>query len=579
MKGLCADCGIDLLNSSDNPTTSTETATVCMVNSIPELKVSQNRAEILGRKDEKRLLKNRQLVLLVDLDQTLIHTTNDDVPRNLKDVQHFELPSRQAGGKMQWFHSKFRPGTEHFLENMSAKYEMHIATFGVRRYAHTIANLLDPESKYFSHRILSRDECLSQNAKTANLSALFPCGDSLVVIIDDREDVWSFNKNVVKVPAYRFFLGTADINAPVHVPREGEVEQGYLDPSKQSTRSERITKVKKVINKDGKTTEVEEDMIEWEDKDDYLSHLEDILHRIHKRYYDQYNLKNDPIPLTKNIVQSIRAETLRGTRICFSGVFSRCVKPGLSYAYQSAVSLGSVVHNDIILHGDEPTTHLVASKLGTKKVSDAMKSGKIKTVNPNWLYQCADRWQHCDEELFPLNEQTSSDANRENLEATRLAKKKAETIKQQIEEEKKKEAERKRKESESKTDPIFNLCKLSKQELSNMDKEVDDLIDGASSSESDDEEAPTPEEIELKRKVLSSPSVTDSSSDESLSGEYPKGWKRKIKLRRPKCKKPRYDNIDESSSDSMLSDNTDKEDEESEEELGAKMARALLENS
>ena len=38
----------------------------------------------LGHKDEQRLLNERKLVLLVDLDQTLIHTTNDNVPANLK---------------------------------------------------------------------------------------------------------------------------------------------------------------------------------------------------------------------------------------------------------------------------------------------------------------------------------------------------------------------------------------------------------------------------------------------------------------------------------------------------------------
>lgn len=41
-------------------------------------------AKELGKADEDRLLKTRKLVLLVDLDQTLIHTTNDNIPPNLK---------------------------------------------------------------------------------------------------------------------------------------------------------------------------------------------------------------------------------------------------------------------------------------------------------------------------------------------------------------------------------------------------------------------------------------------------------------------------------------------------------------
>jgi len=42
-------------------------------------------------------------------------------------------------------------------------------TLGVRLYAHTIARLMDPEGKYFSHRILSRDELVDANTKKANL--------------------------------------------------------------------------------------------------------------------------------------------------------------------------------------------------------------------------------------------------------------------------------------------------------------------------------------------------------------------------------------------------------------------------
>jgi len=55
----------------------------CFLNGIV-YNMSVQRAEVLGREDEFRLLKNRQLALLVDLDQTLLHTTNDNIPPNLK---------------------------------------------------------------------------------------------------------------------------------------------------------------------------------------------------------------------------------------------------------------------------------------------------------------------------------------------------------------------------------------------------------------------------------------------------------------------------------------------------------------
>ncbi|NXS96761.1 CTDP1 phosphatase, partial [Jacana jacana] len=73
---------------------------------------------------------------------------------------------------------------------------------------------LDPEKKLFSHRILSRDECIDPFSKTGNLRDLFPCGDSMVCIIDDREDVWKFAPNLITVKKYVYFQGIGDINAP-----------------------------------------------------------------------------------------------------------------------------------------------------------------------------------------------------------------------------------------------------------------------------------------------------------------------------------------------------------------------------
>jgi len=81
-----------------------------------------------------------------------------------QDAYHFQLWPRPA-----WYHTKFRPHTESFLERISRLYELHICTFGTRTYAHTIARYLDPDGNYFSQRILSRDECFHPTLKTSNL--------------------------------------------------------------------------------------------------------------------------------------------------------------------------------------------------------------------------------------------------------------------------------------------------------------------------------------------------------------------------------------------------------------------------
>ncbi|XP_031590259.1 RNA polymerase II subunit A C-terminal domain phosphatase isoform X1 [Oreochromis aureus] len=213
MKGLCAECGQDLTqlqSTNGNQQTPISTATVSMVHSVPELMVSSEQAEQLGREDQQRLHRNKKLVLMVDLDQTLIHTTEQHCQRmSNKGIFHFQL-----GRGEPMLHTRLRPHCKEFLEKIAKLYELHVFTFGSRLYAHTIAGFLDPEKKLFSHRILSRDECIDPFSKTGNLRNLFPCGDSMVCIIDDREDVWKFAPNLITVKKYIYFQGTGDINAP-----------------------------------------------------------------------------------------------------------------------------------------------------------------------------------------------------------------------------------------------------------------------------------------------------------------------------------------------------------------------------
>ena len=54
------------------------------VHNIPELIVSDEQAAKLGQDDVERMLKTRRLALLVDLDQTLIHTTTENVSNQVK---------------------------------------------------------------------------------------------------------------------------------------------------------------------------------------------------------------------------------------------------------------------------------------------------------------------------------------------------------------------------------------------------------------------------------------------------------------------------------------------------------------
>lgn len=138
--------------------------------------------------------------------------------------------------------------------------------------------------------------------------------------------------------------------------------------------------------------------IEIEDPDDYLLYLEVILRNIHKRFYAIYD-ETTEIPDLKIIVPKIRCEVLRGQNLVFSGLVPTQMKMEQSRAYFIAKSLGADVQPNI---GKE-ITHLVAVNAGTYKVNAAKKEANIKVVNANWLWTCAERWEHVEEKLFPLD--------------------------------------------------------------------------------------------------------------------------------------------------------------------------------
>ncbi|KAL6721087.1 CTD phosphatase Fcp1 [Lecanora helva] len=222
--GMCASCGKDMTELTYNTDQlDSHRATINMVHDNVSLTVSADEATKVDDETKRRLLKLQKLSLVVDLDQTIIHATVDPTvgdwqkdesnPNHdaVKDVKAFLLDDDIPGKPGCWYYIKLRPGLEEFLESVSKIYELHIYTMGTRAYAKNIAKIIDPQEKVFGDRILSRTESGSMTAK--NLQRLFPIDTKMVVIIDDRGDVWKWSPNLVKVTPYDFFVGIGDINS------------------------------------------------------------------------------------------------------------------------------------------------------------------------------------------------------------------------------------------------------------------------------------------------------------------------------------------------------------------------------
>ncbi|XP_050522450.1 RNA polymerase II subunit A C-terminal domain phosphatase [Daktulosphaira vitifoliae] len=535
---LCADCGADLRTDD----AAKPTASVSMIHSVPDLKVSEQTALLLGKADEKRLLSDRKLVLLVDLDQTLIHTTNDNIPNNIKDIHHFQL----YGPNSPWYHTRLRPGTYKFLSSISQLYELHICTFGARNYAHTITHILDPEGKLFSHRVLSRDECFNPNSKTGNLKGLFPCGDNMVCIIDDREDVWEYAQNLIHVKPYHFFQHTGDINAPPNIQKfcdhnskienridfthlvqgitvkkvvkeknDGPIEEGEVLSDDES----KVLTIESETESDlSKKNDVNE-QVEVEEEDDYLLYLEDILKNLHKEYFKEYDERykrqgsDIEVPDMKHIIPSYRSKILEGMKLVFSGLVPTPVPLSESRAYKVARSLGANVTDNL----EPDTTHLVAVRQGTMKANSARKRPEIKIVTPEWLWLCAERWEHVDERLFPLRSEgygglTSRDPPAHCSSPEHSPNYVRSTINDQSSIE----------EQDKFADTLNPLLSFSDEDIKRMAGEVEEMTDDDESG--DNEENSNDDNDNEEQEIKDSGGV--SSSEESLEG-YSRGHKRR----------------------------------------------------
>ncbi|KIJ65044.1 hypothetical protein HYDPIDRAFT_27775 [Hydnomerulius pinastri MD-312] len=272
--GLCGICGKDMTDYDYTGFSDASRASIQMTHSAFGPTVSMEEAQRIEQETADHLLKSRKLSLIVDLDQTIVHATvdptvgewiaegeawearqakkasttpkdtdsdsdSDDTASDadecnpnwdaLKDVRKFRLgpesfgvPSARGQSKTKGkqkvienegclYYIKPRPGWQEFLHSLSTKYEMHVYTMGTRAYAEEVCAAIDPDGKVFGGRILSRDESGSLTQKS--LQRLFPCDTSMVVIIDDRADVWEWSPNLIKVIPYDFFVGIGDINS------------------------------------------------------------------------------------------------------------------------------------------------------------------------------------------------------------------------------------------------------------------------------------------------------------------------------------------------------------------------------
>ena len=494
-QGLCAMCGKDMTEVNwVTDARDTERAPINMVHDQTNLTVSATQAQRAETELQQRLLKQRKLSLVVDLDQTIIHAcceptigewqrdTSNPNYDSVKDVRTFQLNDDGPRGLASScdYYIKMRPGLEQFLTKVADLYELHVYTMGTRAYAVNIAKIVDKDKKFFGNRVISRDENGSLTSK--NLERLFPSSTNMVVIIDDRADVWPRNRpNLIKVTPYDFFKGVGDINSsflpkqeqliPPAPPADKPIVNGLSSEKDAAAPADKASALQGLVNMSGGETMTEHQIEEQEralakqiedrpllhmqeeldkedekaelatasqngnhppvpshhrhqllfDDDRELESLQQHLTQLHNIFYEEYDRHrstDDPesvdissIPDVGTVLDSLKAQTLRGTRLVLSGLVPLGLDIMRSELGLQAMSFGAEIFEKV----RRDITHVVVSSLrpGTQKAIKAAGIPGIKIVNQDWLFACLREWKKVNEAPYLVKVPVSGSRTRE----------------------------------------------------------------------------------------------------------------------------------------------------------------------
>lgn len=161
------------------------------------------------------------MLLILDLDNTLLHAIL--APERFKHDQdqgkgkdNLEIVQFRGNGGYK-FMVKMRPYLMRFLLGVVDNYQIFIYTMGTRDYAESIMASINrqlsdyspadtPVYQFKTEQIISRNENFTGGYK--QIQRIVPCNESMVLILDDNQQVWSKSQNLVYTKKYYFFNET-----------------------------------------------------------------------------------------------------------------------------------------------------------------------------------------------------------------------------------------------------------------------------------------------------------------------------------------------------------------------------------
>ncbi|KAI3883968.1 hypothetical protein MKX03_028604 [Papaver bracteatum] len=313
-----------------------------------DLKVASQELARLRKKDLNTLFQRKKLILVLDLDHTLLNSTHfqhistdeEYLNHQIDSVNLFKLH------QIQMF-TKLRPFVRDFLKQASSLFELYIYTMGEQRYAMEMARLLDPDNAYFNSRVISQGDCIKKHQKGLDVVL---GAESAVIVLDDTEHVWQQHKeNLILMDRYL-------ISNRYH----------YFSASLRS------------FGLNNKS--LSELMRDESESDGALATILQVLKRIHQLFFDSECHDDLMGGDVRHVLKTVRGEVLNGCKLVFSGIWPIGEKAENQKLWRVAEELGAICSEEL----DSSVTHVVSTDVGTEKSRWAKKHQKF-LVHPGWI--------------------------------------------------------------------------------------------------------------------------------------------------------------------------------------------------
>ena len=130
--------------------------------------------------------------------------------------------------------------------------------------------------------------------------------------------------------------------------------------------------------------------------DDQLPRVLDVLQSVHKQFFASDPDTRD----VKGILSEMKGRVFHGLRFVFSGCFpvGGDVRPSQQAIWREAELWGAQCSESI----GASTTHLIAARGDTEKVEQAQQMSRIHIVHPAWMYASTVNWMRLPETLYAV---------------------------------------------------------------------------------------------------------------------------------------------------------------------------------